>query len=97
MDYVVKFADRFDPVRLIEYRRQSERTYTHASRDANGVVRFHGTATAAQRAAGKHGEVMPIRTEGRECVVCEGTGTVTYGPSATDRTMNTVTCHRCGG
>lgn len=77
--------------------RRSGAAYTHASRDGNGAVRFHTSRDAAVRRAGVSGSVAEVRERRvtRTCVVCDGTGSVTYGPSAVDGTYNVVPCHRC--
>jgi hypothetical protein len=67
------------------------------------TVTFHRTEAQARGIAGKSGEVVAVHEAGASrgaagtCTVCQGAGTVTYGPSAVDGTYSTVTCHRCGG
>jgi len=79
-------------------KRRSQYRYSHAARKASGTVTFHSCHGRAVRAAGPGGEVAETVIAGRAtyaCVVCEDTGTVTYGPSATTGTFNVVACHRC--
>lgn len=82
--------------------RESETAYSHASRRQHERrVRFHKSEEAARRSAGPFGEITPVdgskAVSGAACIVCEGAGTFSVGPSAVDGTFSTVTCHRCGG
>lgn len=78
--------------------RRTATPYTHASR-VRGVVRFHtshGAAARRTRAGGEITEVVGAKARSvSACVVCEGAGTVAYGPSAVDGTYSVVPCHRC--
>jgi hypothetical protein len=79
--------------------RRTDADYHFASRAASGNVRFHSDERSAERAAGARGEYVPVENHVATrtvCVVCDGTGTVTYGPRAgTDNEFSVVPCHRC--
>ena len=78
--------------------RRTREVYVYAARNSRGHVSFHHTHSAAYKAAGMGGttaEVVEHRPVAATCVVCDGTGTVTYGPSAVDGSYDTVPCHRC--
>ena len=78
--------------------RKSDAIYSHACVRRDGRVSFHRSYEHAAKAAGRRGHIIAVDTPGaRKCTVCDGRGTIRYGPSATDGTFSITTCHRCGG
>jgi hypothetical protein len=77
--------------------RKSDAAYTHAAVKRSGHVTFHKSHTAAHRAAGSFGVVVPVTSQvtatDHTCIVCNGTRQFTE--QRADGTMVTSPCWKC--